>query len=56
MYGGFQGFFLQRVVFDYGLRVWGRIFLPAGCFHFAGSVLGQREYDANAYDYFYFSD
>ena len=56
MYGGFQGFFVNRVAVDYGMRVWGRIVLPAATFHFIGSVLGQREYDANAYDYFYFSD
>jgi len=56
MYGGFQGFFVNRVIVDYGLKVWTRIALPVGSFHFIGSVLGQREYDANAYDYFYFSD
>ena len=56
MYGGVQGFFLNRVIVDYGLRVWMRIAFPMGAFHFIGSVLGQREYDANAYDYFYFSD
>ena len=56
MYGGFKGFFFNRVVVDYGLRVWFRItWLPAS-FHFIFSCLGQREYDNNAYDYFYFSD
>ena len=41
---------------DYGVRIWGRIaFLPFA-FHTIGSLVGQREYDNNAYDYFYFSD
>ena len=41
---------------DYGVRIWGRIaFLPF-VFHTIGSFVGQREYDNNAYDYFYFSD
>ena len=31
------------------------IWLPA-TLHTIGAFLGQREYDANAYDYFYFSD
>ena len=56
LFGGFKGFFVQRVVFDYGMRVWFRIAWVPATFHFVGSVLGQREYDANAYDYFYFSD
>ena len=56
LFGGFRGFFVQRVVFDYGLRVWFRIVWIPATFHFVGSILGQREYDANAYDYFYFSD
>ena len=56
LYGGVKGFFINRWFVDFGLRVWCRIaFLPASI-HFIGSVLGQREYDANAYDYFYFSD
>ena len=56
LYGGFKGFFFNRVVVDYGLRVWFRIaWFPVG-FHFIGSCLGQREYDNNSYDYFYFSD
>jgi hypothetical protein len=41
---------------DYGLRVWFRIAWFPTTFHFIGSCLGQREYDNNAYDYFYFSD
>merc|ERR1712048_1194134 len=28
LYGGFKGFFFNRVVVDYGLRVWFRIALP----------------------------
>ena len=56
MYGGFRGFILQRWVGDFAIRVWGRlIWLPVS-FHFIMSCLGQREYDNNAYDYFYFSD
>ena len=56
LYGGVKGFFIQRWVVDFGLRVWCRIaFLPLS-FHFIGGCLGQREYDCNAYDYFYFSD
>jgi hypothetical protein len=56
MYGGFKGFFVNRVIVDYGLRVWFRIAWFPITFHFIGSCLGQREYDNNAYDYFYFSD
>ena len=56
MYGGFKGFFFNRVVVDYGLRVWFRIAWFPVAFHFIGSCLGQREYDNNSYDYFYFSD
>ena len=56
MYGGAQGYFVNRFLIDYGMRVWMRIAFPATAFHFIGSVLGQREYDAIAYDYFYFSD
>ena len=56
MYGGAKGFFFQRYIVDYGVRVWGRVaWLPIS-FHFIMSMLGQREYDNNAYDYFYFSD
>ena len=56
LYGGFGKFFVQRVAVDFGVRIWARMaFLPAS-FHFIGSILGQREYDNNAYDYFYFSD
>ena len=56
LYGGVNGFIIKRFIVDFGLRVWFRIaWLPIS-FHFIGSCLGQREYDANAYDYFYFSD
>lgn len=56
LYGGAGKFFIQRYVMDYGVRIWGRIaFLPF-TFHLIGSFIGQREYDNNAYDYFYFSD
>jgi hypothetical protein len=41
---------------DFGMRVWFRIAWVPFTFHFVGSLLGQREYDNNAYDYFYFSD
>ena len=56
LYGGVKGFFIQRWVVDFGLRVWFRIAWFPASFHFIGSCLGQREYDCNAYDYFYFSD
>jgi len=56
MYGGFKGFILQRWVGDFAFRVWFRIAWIPATFHFVMSCLGQREYDNNAYDYFYFSD
>jgi hypothetical protein len=56
MYGGFRGFFYNRVFVDFGLRVWFRIAWFPVSFHLIGSILGQREYDNNAYDYFYFTD
>ena len=56
MFGGANKFLLQRYVVDHGVRVWGRLaFLPF-IIHFTLSCLGQREYDDNAYDYFYFCD
>ena len=56
MYGGFGKHIVQRVVVDYGVRIWGRIAFIPFTFHTLGSFLGQREYDNNAYDYFYFCD
>ena len=56
LYGGFKGFYFNRVMVDFGLRVWVRIMWFPASFHFIGSLLGQREYDNNAYDYFYFTD
>ena len=56
MYGGAKGFFLKRWIMDFGVRVWFRLAWIPAVFHFIGSMLGQREYDNNAYDYFYFSD
>ena len=56
MYGGAKGFFLQRYIMDFTIRVWGRLIWIPASFHFIFSCLGQREYDNNAYDYFYFSD
>mmetsp|Transcript_2273 Transcript_2273/g.1592 ORF Transcript_2273/g.1592 Transcript_2273/m.1592 type:complete len:108 (+) Transcript_2273:71-394(+) len=56
LYGGVKGFFIQRWIIDFGFRVWGRIAFIPFAFHTIGSFIGQREYDANAYDYFYFSD
>ena len=56
LYGGPSKFIGQRVFVDFGCRIWGRmIFLPV-VLHMLGSFVGQREYDNNAYDYFYFSD
>ena len=56
MYGGAGKFLVQRYIVDYGCKIWMRIAFVPCTFHFIGSCLGQREYDNNAYDYFYFSD
>ena len=56
LYGGFKGFFLKRFLMDFCFRVWVRIAWLPFTIHFVGTCLGQREYDNNAYDYFYFSD
>ena len=56
MYGGVKGFFFKRFLMDFCFRVWVRIAWLPFTIHFIGTCLGQREYDNNAYDYFYFSD
>ena len=56
LYGGAKGFFIDRWVVDFGMRVWVRMGGVPFVFHLTFSFLGQREYDNNAYDYFYFSD
>ena len=56
LYGGFQNFYGKRYFVDYLGRTWFRIAFIPTVFHFVFSCLGQREYDNNAYDYFYFSD
>ena len=56
LYGGAGKFFVQRWVVDFGFRIWVRLAWLPFTVHFIGSLLGQREYDNNAYDYFYFSD
>ena len=56
LYGGANQFFLKRFVVDFGCKIWLRIAWLPFTIHAIGSVIGQREYDNNAYDYFYFSD
>ena len=56
LYGGVKGFFIDRVLVDYSFRIWIRMAWVPFTFHFLFACLGQREYDNNAYDYFYFSD
>ena len=56
MYGGFENFIIKRYFIDHGIKTMGRIFFLPAAFYFIGSCLGQRDYDNNAYDYFYFSD
>ena len=56
LYGGANKFFLQRWVVDFGVKIWLRLAWLPFTIHAIGSVIGQREYDNNAYDYFYFSD
>ena len=56
MYGGANRFLLQRYIVDYGIKIWGRLAFIPFTIHFTLTCLGQREYDDNAYDYFYFSD
>ena len=56
MYGGANKFVLKRFVVDVVFKLWARIIWLPVTIHFIGSCLGQREYDNNAYDYFYFSD
>ncbi len=56
MYGGANQFFLKRFIVDFGCKIWLRIAWLPFTIHAIGSVIGQRKYDKNAYDYFYFSD
>ena len=56
LYGGAGKFFFQRFIVDFGLRIWGRMLIIPFTLHTIGAMCGQREYDNNAYDYFYFSD
>ena len=56
MYGGAGKFFVKRYFVDFGVKVLGRIFILPITVFTIGSLLGQRDYDNNAYDYFYFSD
>ena len=56
LYGGFGKYFGKRYVYDYMYRTFFRIAFIPTTFHFVFACLGQREYDNNAYDYFYFSD
>ena len=56
LYGGASGFFFKRYVVDYGVKVVGRVMFLPFALYMTGAVLGQRDYDNNVYDYFYFSD
>ncbi len=56
MYGGPSKFFVQRVAVDFGIRIWARIAFIPFTFNLLGAFAGQRDYDNNAYDYFYFCD
>ena len=56
MFGGVEGFVFKRVIVDFGMKYWGRMLWVPVTVHTIGAFIGQREYDANAYDYFYFSD
>ncbi len=56
MYGGAYNWFFKRYVIDYCFKVQARIFLIPSIVYLTGACLGQRDYDNNAYDYFYFSD
>jgi len=56
MYGGVNKFIVQRFVVDFGFKVWVRLGFVPFVFHTIGSFAGQRDYDNNAYDYFYFCD
>ena len=56
LYGGASKFFFKRYFVDYGIKVMGRIFFLPTVVYLTGAILGQKDYDNNAYDYFYFSD
>ena len=56
LYGGFQHHFIKRNVVDYWIKVMARVALLPTVIYYTGACLGQRDYDNNAYDYFYFSD
>mmetsp|Transcript_19108 Transcript_19108/g.21444 ORF Transcript_19108/g.21444 Transcript_19108/m.21444 type:complete len:126 (+) Transcript_19108:38-415(+) len=56
MYGGIDGFIVKRYIIDHSIKTMGRLFFLPIALCFVGSCLGQRDYDNNAYDYFYFSD
>ena len=56
LYGGVGGYGFKRYVIDFGCRIWLRMIWIPATLHTIGAFLGQREYDANAYDYFYFCD
>ena len=56
MYGGPYNFFVKRYMFHFVGRIWVRLAWVPVTFWMTASFIGQREYDNNAYDYFYFSD
>ncbi len=56
LYGGAGNFFFKRYIVDYCIKVVGRVMFLPFAFYMTGACLGQRDYDNNVYDYFYFSD
>ena len=56
LYGGFNEFYIKRFFINYIYKKWIRLtWFPVTCL-LIGSFIGQRDYDNNAYDYFYFTD
>jgi hypothetical protein len=56
LYGGFRKSFIERFVVNH---IWKRLLKRALPFYgvlWTIQVLGHRDYDNNAYAYFYFSD
>ena len=56
LYGGFNKFIIQRFFVNFLFKKWLRILWFPFTVLTIGSFLGQRDYDNNAYDYFYFTD
>jgi len=56
LYGGFRKSFLERYVMNFWVKVLAKRTIPLAALIWVIQVAGHRDYDNNAYAYFYFSD